>query len=69
MLIVLLVLMERTMQDETKQVSEIELAMLDQDVIELHNIARRIEKNIGQGQLSDDLRHVADRLNALLKRY
>ena len=27
------------------------------------------EANIGQGQLSADLRHVADRLNALLKRY
>jgi uncharacterized protein YpuA (DUF1002 family) len=69
MLIVLLVLMERTMQDETKQTSEMELAMLDQDVIELHNIARRIEKSIGQGQLSDDLRHVADRLHSVLKRY
>ena len=57
------------MQDETKKPSEIELAMLDQDVIELHNIARRIEKNIGQGQLSDDLRHIADRLHSLLKRY
>jgi len=57
------------MLEETKQVSEIDLVMLDQDVIELHNIARRIEKNIGQGKLSDDLRHVADRLNALLKRY
>jgi uncharacterized protein YpuA (DUF1002 family) len=61
--------MEKMMLEETKQVSEIDLVMLDQDVIELHNIARRIEKNIGQGQLSDDLRHVADRLNALLKRY
>jgi uncharacterized protein YpuA (DUF1002 family) len=61
--------MVKTMQDETKNVSETELAMLDQDVIELHNIARRIEKNIGSGQLSDDLRHVADRLHSLLKRY
>jgi uncharacterized protein YpuA (DUF1002 family) len=61
--------MGKMMLEETKQVSEIDLVMLDQDVIELHNIARRIEKNIGQGQLSDDLRHVADRLNALLKRY
>ncbi len=56
------------MRDETKA-TEIELAMLDQDVIDLHNIARRIEKYIGQGQLSDDVRHVADRLNDLLKRY
>jgi uncharacterized protein YpuA (DUF1002 family) len=56
------------MQEETK-VNELELAMLDQDVIELHNIARRVEKNIGQGQLSDDLRHLADKLSSLLKRY
>ena len=57
------------MQDATKQPSEIELAMLDQDVVDLHSIARRIEALIGRGSLSDDLRHVADRLNALLKRY
>ncbi len=56
------------MRDEIKT-SEVELAMLDQDVIELHNIARRIEKYIGQGQLSEDLRHNADRLNDYLKRY
>ena len=57
------------MQDEIKQISEIELAMLDEDVIQLHNIARHIETAIGQGQLSQDLRHVADRLSTLLKRY
>lgn len=56
------------MREETKT-SETELAMLDQDVIELHNIARRINKYIGQGQLSEDLRHYADRLSACLKRY
>ncbi len=56
------------MRDEIKT-SEVELAMLDQDVIDLHNIARRIEKYIGQGQLSDDLRHIADRLNDYIKRY
>jgi hypothetical protein len=58
--------MERTMQDETKT-SETELAMLDQDVIELHNIARRVEQYIGQGQLSDDVRHLADRLSDCIK--
>ena len=68
MQIVLLEQMVKTMQEETK-VNELELAMLDQDVIELHNIARRVEKNIGQGQLSDDLRHLADKLSSLLKRY
>ena len=56
------------MREETKT-SETELAMLDQDVIELHNIARRIEKYIGQGALSDDVRHVADKLSSTLKSY
>ena len=59
--------MEKMTQDETNT-SEIELAMLDEDVIQLHNIARRIEKYVGQGQLSDDLRHIADRLSDLIKR-
>lgn len=65
---VLLEQMEKMMQEETK-ISEIELAMLDQDVIDLHNIARRIELSVGHGQLSSDLRSVADRLNDILKRY
>ena len=69
MQIVLLEQTERTMQEEIKQISETELAMLDEDVIQLHNIARHIEQSIGRGQLSDDLRHVADKLHALLKRY
>jgi hypothetical protein len=56
------------MQEETK-ISEIELAMLDQDVIDLHNIARRIELYVGHGQLSSDVRNVADRLTDILKRY
>lgn len=57
------------MLDATKKTSELELVMLDQDVIDLHNIARRIEKGIGYSQLSDDLRYVADRLHSVLKRY
>ena len=40
---------------------------LDQSVIELHNIARRIEQNVGQGQLSEDVRKCADRLHELIK--
>jgi hypothetical protein len=56
------------MQDETK-LNEIELAMLDQDVIALHNIARHLEQVFGQpGQLSDDIRRAADRLTTLLQR-
>ncbi len=56
------------MQEEIKT-SETELAMLDQDVIDLHSIARRIELYIGHGQLSSDIRNTADRLHELLKRY
>jgi len=65
---VLLERMVRTMQDATK-ISEIELALLDEDVVLLHAIARRVEQSLGKGTLSEDLRHAADRLNALLKRY
>jgi len=36
-------------------------------VIQLHDIARTIEKEIGTGQLSEDVRNAADRLNVLLK--
>jgi|688.fasta_scaffold491592_3 hypothetical protein len=69
MRIELLVLMGRMMPDEINTTSETALAMLDQDVIDLHNIARRIENLIGQGALSNDLRFVADRLHTVLKRH
>jgi hypothetical protein len=36
-------------------------------VIELHNIARLIEQEIGSGSLSEDIRNAADRLNMLIK--
>jgi hypothetical protein len=52
--------MVRMMQGETD--------MLLDDVIKLHDIARKIEQEIGVGQLSDDIRKAADRLNELLKR-
>jgi hypothetical protein len=32
-------------------------------VIALHEIARTVEREIGQGQLSDDIRRCADRLH------
>lgn len=68
MQIVLLVRMERTMRDETKN-SELELVVLEEQVINLHNIARVLEQTFGQpGQLSDDVRRCADRLSELLKR-
>lgn len=35
------------------------------DVIRLHYIANRIESHIGKGQLSEDLRKLADRLHEI----
>lgn len=39
----------------------------DQEIIDLHHIARKIESEIGVGQLSQDLRSVADRLSELTR--
>jgi len=36
-------------------------------VIQLHDIARLIEKNIGKGTLSEDLRDFADKLSIIEK--
>ena len=41
--------------------------MLSEEIIKLHDIARKIEQEIGKGQLSEDIRKAADRLSALLK--
>jgi hypothetical protein len=57
--------MGKQMQDE---INEIELAMLDEDVMQLHNIARHIEQTIGVGTLSEDIRRAADKLMELIKR-
>ena len=38
-----------------------------QEIIQVHNIARKIEREIGHGQLSEDLRDLADRLNQVVK--
>jgi hypothetical protein len=40
---------------------------LKDEIIKLHDIARKIEQEIGKGQLSEDIRKAADRLNMLLK--
>ena len=48
------------MQEETKDFS--------QEVIDLHNIARKIEQEIGKGTLAEDIRRAADRLNELTKK-
>ena len=39
---------------------------LESKIIELHNIARAIEQNLGIGELSKDLRAAADRLHEIL---
>lgn len=39
---------------------------LDQLVIDLHNIARQVELEVGIGQLSIDIRKCGDRLTVLL---
>jgi hypothetical protein len=36
-------------------------------VIKLHDVARLVEHQIGTGQLSEDIRKCADRLNTLIK--
>lgn len=41
---------------------------LEYAVLRLHDIARLIELEFGQGKLGDDLRSVADRLNEILKK-
>ena len=45
---------------------ETKFKLLD-NVIKLHDIARLIEQEVGQGNLSDDVRNCANRLNFLLK--
>jgi hypothetical protein len=35
-------------------------------VIQLHDIARKVEQEIGTGQLSEDIRKCADRLTVLI---
>ena len=40
---------------------------LDQTVIDLHNIARIIEQEIGTGKLSIECRRLADRLSDVIK--
>jgi hypothetical protein len=39
---------------------------LQDKIIQLHDIARVVEQQLGVGQLSDDIRNVADRLSEIL---
>ena len=45
----------------------IKMTNLDQAVIDLHNIASTIEKEIGIGKLSIECRRLADRLSDIIK--
>ena len=57
------------MRDATK-ITEIDLVILEQEVINLHNAARALEQAFGApGQLSEEIRGCADRLSDLLKVY
>jgi hypothetical protein len=40
---------------------------LDEAIIQLHDVARTVEQQIGTGQLSEDIRNCADRLNTVIK--
>lgn len=40
---------------------------LDEAIIQLHDIARLLEHEIGKGALSEDIRNCADRLNTYIK--
>jgi len=39
---------------------------LEERIIQLHDIARAIEQELGVGQLSEDIRKAADRLHEVL---
>jgi hypothetical protein len=40
---------------------------LTEAVVKLHDVARLVERQVGTGQLSNDIRKCADRLNTLIK--
>lgn len=42
---------------------------LQERVIDLHNIAREIELQMGDGKLSQDIRNCADRLHQLINTF
>jgi hypothetical protein len=39
---------------------------LEDKIIQLHDIARVVEQQVGQGQLSEDIRKTADRLSEIV---
>ena len=52
---------------KSKETTKMSNTDLNDKIIQLHDIARTIEKEIGVGQLSEDIRECADRLSELLK--
>ena len=40
---------------------------LDDAIIQLHDVARTVEQQVGNGELSKDIRKCADRLHSLVK--
>jgi hypothetical protein len=57
------------MQDATN-ITELDLVVLEQEVINLHNAARALEQAFGgPGPLSENIRSCADRLSDILKVY
>jgi hypothetical protein len=40
---------------------------LDEAIMQLHDVARAVEQQVGKGQLSEDIRTCADRLHSLVK--
>jgi hypothetical protein len=53
-------------QNFRKQRMNERLLQLNDAVMQLHDIARLIEKEIGSGQLSADIRDAADRLHLII---
>lgn len=53
-------------QNFRKQRMNERLLQLNDAVMQLHDIARLIEKEIGSGQLSEDIRDAADRLHLII---
>jgi hypothetical protein len=50
----------------THVIVRIKMTNLDQAVIDLHNIARTIEQEVGTGKLSIECRRLADRLSEII---
>ena len=66
MLIVYHVLMVKQMQGEINMSIDYQLDILEDVVIKLHDLARIVERELGVGALSQDLRNSADRLSEVI---